>query len=104
MNYSVSVILRPVRSDGVVISLEEQIVLVQASSSEEAASRAIEICRESCLSYEAADGGSISTTIAGLGGIFQIDDELSHGAELFSRHLDAREAEELIETEFSDFE
>jgi hypothetical protein len=70
------------------IDAEEQIVLLNTESEEEAIIRCAVIGKANELRYEAADGGKVRWNYMGVTKLFEIDDSLAtDGAEVFSRFL-----------------
>ncbi len=98
MFYSVSVFLRNQRSDGQRATFEEQILLIEADSEEQAKEKASSLCKQDCTSYRAADGVEVTTTIEGIERAFVITDPLQDGSEIFSRFLSYDEAISILRT------
>jgi hypothetical protein len=63
-------------------------VLIRADSSDEAYENAVEAGKHSEAIYKNADGKEVRFTFRGLGGLWVIHDELTHGAEImWSEHV-----------------
>jgi Domain of unknown function (DUF4288) len=62
--------------------VHKNLVLIRADSSEEAYDKAIQLGKQSELSYENPAGRLVKTRFWGLGELAVIYDELAHGAEL----------------------
>lgn len=99
MMYSVSLFFStsPVEPPAAWHSWEEQILLIEADSDEEAKNRAEEVGRRRELQYENAEGTMVSTKFVCVERVFQISGELTTGCEVFSRFLRDCEAQSLLQ-------
>ena len=76
---------------------EESIILVQASSPEEADKKAEKIGRSRCLTYKTSDGEEITWEFFKVLQVFQVsEEEPNDGVEIFSRHLRTSEVNSLL--------
>jgi hypothetical protein len=74
----------------------EDIVLIQADSSEQAEVIARDSGKSQEVEYESATGDAISWSFVTVGQVVEVGDELKSGEEIFSRHLRASEAQSLL--------
>ena len=96
--YTASLLFRSLR-DGVFLPenlWEESLVLIRASSREEAEEKACQIGLSRRLSYKTDDGAELTWEFFKVERVFEVDDPLESGAEVFSRHLRNSEVESLL--------
>lgn len=79
---------------------EESIILIEASTSEQALEKANAIGIDRTCSYKTISGDELAWHFFKVERIFEVD-ELCDGAEIFSRHLRNSEVESLL-TPFAD--
>lgn len=97
MYYSASLFFESIHEDGSEGVWEERIVIISASSQEEALSKAARIGGGEPVHYETSDGGVVTWKLVRVERVFEIDSEcIDEGVEVFSRFLKKSEAESLM--------
>ena len=81
---------------------EEQIVLIQANTENDARSKAEEWGKNNCVEYVSATGDRVQWIFRRISSIFELFDDMPrHGCEVFYRFLRATEVKSLL-TPFQD--
>ncbi|MCL2658738.1 MAG: DUF4288 domain-containing protein [Betaproteobacteria bacterium] len=97
--FTVNVLFRSLRNGKLLPEnlWEESIILIKASSAEEALAKATQLVRDRRISYQVENGDQLDWEFSQVVQAFQIDaQQLMNGTELFSRHLRTSEVESLL--------
>lgn len=96
MLFSANLLYVGERDDGVEPLWEERIILVDVEDEKEAAETATKLAVDHETSFKTTSGALVSWKFVQVERVFLIDDNLSSGAELFSRFLRQSEVKSML--------